>query len=497
MRRPVLYFYTLVFLYGLGYLAPLLAQRVGPGGLADPVFWCRPQLSSAGVLAWQLQDSLIPLPILQSQGVNHWLVPNFRTISWEVSFNLPDKVWANATLFTVYEESALNREEAVWSWQAKEYLPLLYTNKRLAKLSQQQYLNTLDEKKQVRLHTYFQSRHRKKEQWPSVFQLGKKPDMPALPINDWTGAIAECILFPYVLSKQQRQQVESYLAMKYGITLGSAEQPQDYLSSTGQVLWAAAAQQAFHHRVFACGKDLGSNWQQHKSQAAEAADLLQLSLANSPTYNGFQDLSIADQTFWLLGDNDASLDKWLAVNGKYLERQWLVKTHGAAQIHPTTLRFDLGRWLSETVRPEHFFLLIDRGASGNFSAPTIERIPLAAVEDGRFGYFRDILWDTDGSGSDHFTLAYTGANEALAELPRLRYYPNPTKAGQPWQWQLRLAAATEVLFTINDAQGRCLHQQSFHPSTYFAQQETALVAGVYHLHFRYGNNQITQKLIVQ
>lgn len=481
----------------MGPLRVLQAQAVGPGGLADPIIWCRPQLSSEALPVWQLTDESKSLSAQERQPLNHWLVPNFLRTNWQATFQLPKKTWANATIFIVSEESRLNREEALWTWQAGEQLPLLYTNKRLAQLSQQQYLNTLEEEKQIRLHTYFQSRHPAAEQWPSVFQLGKKPAMPALPLHDWTGAVAECILFPYVLSPQQRQSVESYLAMKYGITLGDATQPQDYLSSTGAVLWAADEQQDFHHRIVACGKDLGSGWQQHKSQSAIAPDLLQLSLVDSPVYNGFQDLSIADQTFWLLGDNDASLDDWQAGNNKHVARQWLVKTHGAAQIHLTTLRLDLGRWLSATTQPQQFFLLIDRSGHGDFDAAGVERIPLAQLENGQYGHFRNILWDTDGSGSDRFTLAYVDAAEELATSPSLRYYPNPTKAGQPWHWQLRLATEAAVLFNISDMQGRSVKQQSFPPNTYFTQQEIALSAGAYTLHFQFGDQQITQKLLVQ
>ncbi len=498
MPCPILlYCFYIFFLCGLGPSRALQAQTAGPGGLADPIIWCRPQLSSTALPAWQLTDESRNLSVQERQVLNHWLVPNFRTISWQATFQLPDKVWANATLFIISEESLLNREEALWTWQAGEQLPLLYTNKRLAKLSQQQYLNTLDEKKQIKLHTYFQSRHPGREQWPSVFQLGKKPGTPVLPLHDWAGALAECILFPYVLSEQQRQSVESYLAMKYGITLGDANQPKDYMSSTGEVLWAANGQQDFHHRIIAIGKDLGSGWQQHKSQSAAAPDFLQFSLADSPVYNGFQDTPIADQTFWLLGDNDAALNDWQAGNNKHLARQWLVKTHGAAQIHLTSLRLDLGRWLSETTQPQQFSLLIDRSGNGDFDAPGLERIPLSQLENGQYGHFHNILWDVDGSGSDRFTLAYDHADEDLAALPSLRYYPNPSKVGQPWQWQLRLATEAALLFNISDIQGRNIKQQSFPPNTYFTQQELALSAGVYTLHFRFDDKQITRKLVVQ
>lgn len=53
-----------------------------------------------------------------------------------------------------------------------------------------------------------------------------------------------------MLTPQERKQVESFLAVKYGITLKGS-----YLDSEGNLLWDIAENEAYHHRVTAFGTD--------------------------------------------------------------------------------------------------------------------------------------------------------------------------------------------------------------------------------------------------
>ena len=47
-----------------------------------------------------------------------------------------------------------------------------------------------------------------------------------------------------MLTPDERRKVESYLAVKYGITLKGS-----YLDSDGNLTWDMAENQAYHHRV--------------------------------------------------------------------------------------------------------------------------------------------------------------------------------------------------------------------------------------------------------
>ncbi len=67
------------------------------------------------------------------------------------------------------------------------------------------------------------------------------------------GGMGEFIVFPSVLSSALNLRVESYLAIKYGITLGSSAAPSDYTASDGTVIWTANA--PYQNNIIGIGRD--------------------------------------------------------------------------------------------------------------------------------------------------------------------------------------------------------------------------------------------------
>src|SRR6185312_5798496 len=51
-------------------------------------------------------------------------------------------------------------------------------------------------------------------------------------------SISEIVFFGTALSASEQQKVQSYLAVKYGITLGTNANPINYYSSNGTMTWA-------------------------------------------------------------------------------------------------------------------------------------------------------------------------------------------------------------------------------------------------------------------
>jgi hypothetical protein len=68
------------------------------------------------------------------------------------------------------------------------------------------------------------------------FEVGQTPGGGSN--RDFKGKYAEIIGYEDTLSDTERQKVESYLALKYGITLDQST-AQDYLASDGTVVWNA------------------------------------------------------------------------------------------------------------------------------------------------------------------------------------------------------------------------------------------------------------------
>ncbi|MHA4808138.1 T9SS type A sorting domain-containing protein [Flavitalea flava] len=69
----------------------------------------------------------------------------------------------------------------------------------------------------------------------------------AQPLN---GAIAEIIVYNRSISGTERAQIFSYLALKYGVNLGT-----NLVNSTGTTIWDATANASFNNAVFGIGQD--------------------------------------------------------------------------------------------------------------------------------------------------------------------------------------------------------------------------------------------------
>ncbi|HEY8915144.1 MAG TPA: hypothetical protein VIM87_01870, partial [Chitinophaga sp.] len=100
----------------------------------------------------------------------------------------------------------------------------------------------------------------------------------SVPVKDYIGAghntvfygdVSEVILYSRKLSNLERQQVQSYLALKYGLTLGIGT-PVDYLASNGTTkMWDAAANSAYAKHITGIGRDDRGMLYQKQSQSAD------------------------------------------------------------------------------------------------------------------------------------------------------------------------------------------------------------------------------------
>ncbi len=116
----------------------------------------------------------------------------------------------------------------------------------------------------------------------------------------WRGYISENIVYNTPLSGTDLQRVNSYLAIKYGITLDS--DPADdlinynYLSSSGIVIWDGTANASYHHDITGIGRDDNSALLQLRSKSINAGSVITMEAGSI----------ITDESFTIIGDNAAS-----------------------------------------------------------------------------------------------------------------------------------------------------------------------------------------------
>ncbi|WP_415326897.1 beta strand repeat-containing protein [Chryseobacterium sp. MMS23-Vi53] len=135
------------------------------------------------------------------------------------------------------------------------------------------------------------------------------------------------------ITPAERRKVDSYLALKYGITLGRTD-TDHYLSSTNSMVWDGAFNTAFNNNIFGLAKDDISSLHQKVSKSVNAGTILIMATNNdfvSQNLAGTRTALSGDQKFFVAGDNNITATPLNTVvflagnNTKVIQRKWLVQ----------------------------------------------------------------------------------------------------------------------------------------------------------------------------
>ncbi|OQP58250.1 hypothetical protein A3860_07985 [Niastella vici] len=157
-----------------------------------------------------------------------------------------------------------------------------------------------------------------------------------------SSAIAEVITYNTYLSDADVNKVESYLAVKYGITLSQSNTftvpagPTSYTAGNGTVIWNGAANTGYGKCITGIGRDDASALIQKQSRSVHDSSLVYL--YNDNTGGVFPAMNVnnptvfaAGNSFLLFGDNGLSRDLTTCIyNGKItrMQRTWKVQKTG-------------------------------------------------------------------------------------------------------------------------------------------------------------------------
>ena len=208
------------------------------------------------------------------------------------------------------------------------------------------------------------------------FTIGRQSKTNFLANNDGRyldGKISELIGYNRVLSAAEVQAVESYLGIKYGITLENT----NYVSTMGTVLWDATANAAYHNDVIGIGRDDAQGLLQNQSRQLND---------NTRLYIGTLGISNSDNTGAFSSDN-----------------QFIMMGHNAA---PSTMTAGTDFPAGLENRSERVWQVINTDFTGTFSLEIILDEAVQAVEN------YSLLVDTDDVFSDA-----TIANATITAIP--------------------------------------------------------------------------------
>ena len=107
------------------------------------------------------------------------------------------------------------------------------------------------------------------------------------------------------LTAVERRRVDSYLAIKYGITLGRVN-TDHYLDTDGNMVWNGAANTIYNNNIFGVSRDDIEAFEQKVSKSVNPGTILTLATTNdfvNPNQDAARNGFANNKTYFLLGDN--------------------------------------------------------------------------------------------------------------------------------------------------------------------------------------------------
>jgi hypothetical protein len=193
-----------------------------------------------------------------------------------------------------------------------------------------------------------------------------------------TFSAGEVIIFNRAISSTERQKVDSYLAIKYGITLKNtgAGISGDYVTTAGTTIWDASDGASYHNNVIGIGREDAYTLYQKQSHSSDES--IRVYRGNLVATNLYNSSFIQNSAFLLMGDNQGALHATDESNDEVpnscgfssrLEREWKVYRSNLGGSFGLDITLDVGA-LPGTVTHADLHLIVDddgdfRGGTSN------------------------------------------------------------------------------------------------------------------------------------
>lgn len=257
------------------------------------------------------------------------------------------------------------------------------------------------------------------------FYMGENPQ-PAWPLNAEFD-ISEAIIFSRNLSDLEMNQVESYLAIKYGVTLGVNGTSLNYRSSDGNIVWEAAVNAGYAFDIAGIAKDDATDLEQLRSRSQNLTGGVNdiIKIANGSDFNAPSVFS-TDLSHFIWGhDNEAIYntgngDFGLTDNGEVIEsridRVWKAQETGT--VGSVMIEVDMSQVFGTagvgTNDLSALRLLVDEDATFLTNATSIS--PTSFDNTTNIAYFTHDFQGGSGIGRGFF-FTFGSINKNIAPLP--------------------------------------------------------------------------------
>ncbi|NII29246.1 hypothetical protein HB364_29475 [Pseudoflavitalea sp. X16] len=235
----------------------------------------------------------------------------------------------------------------------------------------------------------------------------------------YDGSIAEIITYANTShGTTTREKVESYLGIKYGVTL-----EHNYLASNGVTVWNRSTNAAYNHNIIGIARDDISALSQKQSKSTSTSqDILTIYIGSSKQTNQQANngtFTAGDRSFFMVGSNNGSpLDSYPVSTAEKpagiccrILREWLVqKTNFTNTSVKLEFNFNSITTGYLPLNAGDLRLLVD--ADGDFSNATILNTPTITINAGS-GIATITVSAAQFTSRPYFTLASVSTNTAL------------------------------------------------------------------------------------
>lgn len=247
------------------------------------------------------------------------------------------------------------KEQAIWSLGSGRSITRMQTTERAANLGDGTFMNYAKESlPEMRLYSYTTSSNMSNGQ---TLHIGRNGNAK-LPVKNLDGRTVEYTVFDRRLSDTERCRVESYLALKYGVSLRSS-----YLNSRSEVIWNGYTNKDYSHRIAGLISDKASALYKTRAKSCEEDGFLTISMSK-PLEDG-------ESLLW--GDNNGKLSfRQSKAYGKWLGRRWM---DTATRIDKPNVDVVADSKQLRQIQPlaegESYYLAVDPTGTGSFPVKTL------------------------------------------------------------------------------------------------------------------------------
>ena len=231
--------------------------------------------------------------------------------------------------------------------------------------------------------------------------------------NFFSGQIAEVMVFNTVPTSIEQQQIQSYLAIKYGITLDISDNDAtivegDYVidGSPDLIVWDESVNSTYHNDVTGIGRDDGKFLNQKQSRSINSDAIVTFGLGsgqsiaanNASNSNSFT----ADGSFLMWGNNNASLTNTSGVTllcetELQMDRVWkVVETGSVGTVEIAAIASNINAALTSASSEVRLIKIAD---DANFTT-NVKHIPITTRNINGVSHY---VANFDFNGTKYFT----------------------------------------------------------------------------------------------